>query len=73
MVLGSTLLGAQQGFRHELATNYAFQNNCSNRSTSTIFGPGGDMTISYQFLEGAKMGSLCGGHIGQIQDGRHPE
>ena len=21
----------------------------------------------------AKMGSLCGGHIGQIQDGRHPE
>ena len=31
------------------------------------------MTISYQFLEGAKMGSPCGGHIGQIQDGRHPE
>ena len=31
------------------------------------------MTISYQFLEGAKMGSPCGGHIGQIQDGRHPD
>ena len=31
------------------------------------------MTITYQYLEGAKMGSLCGGHIGQIQDGRHPE
>ena len=45
----------------------AESNNCSNRSTSTIFGPGGDITISYQFLEGVKMGSLCGGHIGQIQ------
>ena len=28
------------------------------------------MTIIYQFLEGAKMGSLCGSHFGQIQDGR---
>ena len=32
-----------------------------------------DMTIPYQFLEGAKLGSPCGGHIGQIQDGRHPD
>ena len=31
------------------------------------------MTIIYQFLEGAKMGSLCGSRFGQIQDGRHPE
>ena len=31
------------------------------------------MTIISQFLEGAKMGSLCGSHIGQIQDGRHSE
>ena len=47
--------------------------DCSHRSTSTNFGPGLDMTIIYQFLEGAKMGSLCGSHFGQIQDGRHPE
>ena len=47
--------------------------DCSYRSTSTNFGPGLDMTIIYQFLEGAKMGSLCGSHVGQIQDGRHPE
>ena len=47
--------------------------DCSHRSTSTNFGPGLDMTIIYQFLEGAKTGSLCGSHFGQIQDGRLPE
>ena len=47
--------------------------DCSHRSTSTNFGPGLDITIIYQFLEGAKMGSLCGSYFGQIQDGRHPE
>ena len=30
------------------------------------------MTIAYQFLEGAKLGSRYGGHIGQIQDGHLP-
>ena len=39
-------------------------NNCSNCSTSTIFGSELDMTISYQFLEGAKLGSLYVGHFG---------
>jgi len=51
----------------------ASSNNCSHWSTSTIFGPGLDMAKTFQFLAGAKLGSLCGGHIGQIQDGRHPE
>jgi len=37
--------------------------DCSNCSTSTIFGPELDTTISYQFLEGAKLGSLCVGHF----------
>ena len=31
------------------------------------------MTITYQFIEGAKLYSRCGGHIGQIQDGHLPE
>ena len=53
--------------------NLQKHHDCSHRSTSTNFGPGLDMTIIYQFLEGAKMGSLCGSHFGQIQDGRHPE
>ena len=48
------------------------QRNCSNCSTSTIFGPELDMTISYQFLEGAKLGSLCVGHFWEIQDGGRP-
>ena len=30
-----------------------------------MFGPGVDMTVIYQFLEGAKLGFNCGGHIGQ--------
>ena len=53
--------------------NLQKHHDCSHRSTSTNFGPGLDMTIIYQFLEGAKMGSRCGSHFGQIQDGRHPE
>ena len=53
--------------------NLQKHHDCSHRSTSTNVGPGLDMTILYQFLEGAKMGSLCGSHFGQIQDGRHPE
>ena len=53
--------------------NLQKHHDCSHRSTSTNFGPGLDMTIIYQFLKGAKMGSLCGSHFGQIQDGHHPE
>ena len=53
--------------------NLQKHHDCSHCSTSTNFGPGLDMTIIYQFLEGAKMGSLCGSHFEQIQDGRHPE
>ena len=53
--------------------NLQKHHDCSHRSTSTNIGPGLDMTIIYQFLEGAKMGSLCGSHFGQIQDGHHPE
>ena len=37
--------------------------DCSNCSTSTIFEPELDMTIRYQFLKGAKLGSLCIGHF----------
>ena len=33
--------------------------DCSNCSTSTIFGPELDMAITYQFLEGVKLGYLC--------------
>ena len=62
-------------FRHTLVRGLNLQkhHHCSNRSTSTNFGPGVDMTITRQFLEGAKLGSSCGGHIGHIQDGRLPE
>jgi len=31
------------------------------------------MIIGYQFLEGAKLGSIYVGHFGQIQDGGLPE
>ena len=47
--------------------------DCSNCSTSTIFGPEVDVTISCRFLEGAKLGSLYVGHFGSIQDGGLPE
>ena len=43
--------------------NLQKHHHCSNRSTSTNLGPGLDMTITRQFLEGAKLGSSCGGHI----------
>ena len=43
--------------------NLQKHHDCSHRSTSTNFGSGLDMTIIYQFLEGAKMGSLCGSNL----------
>ena len=45
--------------------------NCSNRSTSTKFGPHVAKVIYFRFFAGAKLGSRRGRHIGQIQDGRH--
>ena len=45
--------------------------NCSNRSTSTKFGPHVAKVIYFRFFAGARLGSRRGRHIGQIQDGRH--
>ena len=45
--------------------------NCSNRSTSTKFGPLVAKVIYFRFFAGAKLGSRRGLHCGQIQDGRH--
>ena len=49
--------------------NLQEHHNCSNLSTSINFGPEVDMTVMHQFLEGAKLGSRCDSHAGQIQDG----
>ena len=72
----SKLLNMDHVFNNGLIVrglNLQKHHDCSHRSTSTNCGPGLDMTMIYQFLEGAKIGSLCGNHFGQIQDGRHPE
>ena len=40
--------------------------NCSNRSTSTKFGPHVAKVIYFRFFAGAKLGCRRGHHIGQI-------